>query len=198
MEARAASLHLVRAIPLRPRGRARTTPAGALSGLLHAQPCATATLTLPTPWRQGVLCAWREPGDVQPVPLWGHEVPPALTLVPRQVRGVWRDVRFVAQPGEDDELVSFVYGRVRPRHAARFFATNVRVAAAGRSSPGFLHGMGLFESPLRFASFTRWRSADDLRAYAYGPGRHRDAVRPYKAVPWATEHAAVRFGVVRP
>ena len=57
--------------------------------------------------------------------------------------------------------------------------------------------MRIPESPLRFASLTRWRTSEELRGYAYGRGRHRDAVRPYRDTPWARDLAVVRFGVDR-
>ncbi len=199
MHAGAASLHLLRTDPLRAGRLARSTlPEQEVEGLLHAQPVATATLTWPTPWRYGVLCAWSAVAAVAPLHLGRREVPPAVVLVPRQVRGSWRGIAWTpgAADGEDEEVVAFVGGRLVGRHVARFFGENVGVAAVARRSPGFLHGMGLFESPLRFASFSRWRTAEELRRFAYAPGPHREVVRPYKATPWATDHVAVRFGVV--
>ncbi len=172
--------------------RLRGTP-----GLLHAQPVATSDTVLLTPRRLGLMCAWEDAAAADAY-LAGPDAAvrdraaarsAVLRLQPVRAAGRWRGVTLATDdhpplaPGEP--VLAFVYGRLRPRYAGTFYRRNVRVARWARGHDGYLGAMGVHESPRRFASLSSWRSVEEMRRYAYGPGEHLPVVRPYKEVPWA-------------
>lgn len=179
----------------------RATP-----GLLRAQLCATSNTVLPTPGRLALLCAWKDPASAEcflntsPVLRWmtaDAQRTSHVTLKAMRATGRWHGIAVATDdcpPLTDVEpVLAFVHGRLRPRHAARFFRTNVSVARFARRQPGLLGAIGIHESPLRFASLSRWRSLAALQSYAYGPGAHQPVVQPYKQVPWAVDWCFLRL-----
>lgn len=199
------TLHLVhcelRSAPRAARAAvSRTEELRATPGLLHAQPFATSNLFVPTPRRLGLLCAWDEVAAADAFlaasPVLAALGAPAqrsahVRLQPVRATGRWNGVAMSVEPSpplrDDEPVLAFVHGRLRRRHAVRFYRANVRVARFALRQPGFLGGMGLHETPRRFASLSSWRSLEHAQRYAYGPGEHEPVVRPYKEVPWAED-----------
>ena len=191
------------------RGRGRALRA--VPGLLHAQPCATTNLFVPTLRRLALLCAWENPEAADSF-LTSSPVLEALTtparraahlrLQPVHAKGRWNGIILstegVPPLRADEPMLAFVHGQLRPRYALRFYRANVQVARFAINRRGYLGAMGVAETPLRFASLSSWESLADAQHYAYGPGEHQPVLRPYKEVPWASDWCVLRLRSLGP
>ncbi len=216
MRATLLSLHLMR-YGARDAARAvvterrRRTELASTPGLLGARPVLLTGLVPSPPERLGLFCAWEGAAALEAfeaesrvlaallAPARGVE---RLRLQPVRVSGTWRGVTVATQDapalGPDEPLLALVHARLRPRHAARFHATNLRVARAARRAPGYLGGFGLAESSRRFGSLSSWASTSAMRAYAYAPGTHRPVVRPARETPWSEDWFVARLRKLGP
>ena len=200
-----ASVHLSRLSPRETlsavRGRPRT---GAVRGLRFAELTTRARLTpslIPSP----------SPGRFALVALWDEE--PALDewLATRpRLAGDWRVRlqplrafghveamgRLVAedQPVADDERVAVLtYGRLRPRVAHHFFRASARAEGRAVADPAMTHGTGMAAPPRTVATFSLWRTAAEMKHYAYDRGSHTDAMKAMRVHDFHSEYVFARF-----
>lgn len=111
--------------------------------------------------------------------------------------GTWRgfDVLGAIGSGTDAGPVAVVTrADVRVRHWRAFVTAGRPVSAELQRAPGLLAVAGIGEAPLgKQATFSLWRSATDLRAFAYTMPRHQDVVRRTRAEGWYGEELFARF-----
>lgn len=84
---------------------------------------------------------------------------------------------------------------ISPRHWWAFYRAVPPVEAALHASPGVLAVAGVGELPVGLqATFSLWRSADDLRAYAYAIGSpHAAVIARTRREGWFSEELFARF-----
>ncbi len=116
-------------------------------------------------------------------------------------RGAW-DGRapFEARPEPTrggGPIASLTRATLRLGSARDFWRREPAISAATARCDGLLFKIGVGEAPwLRQATFTVWRDAEALDAFAAGPGPHREAARAAYERGWFRECLFARFAVL--
>jgi hypothetical protein len=186
----------------------RPPQAAEIPGLTYAETLTTAALGEPLLppkhfGRIGMIAAWDD--DVA-LERFSHGHPFArhfaegwqVRLQPLRVFGRWAGMESLprkALPVDDDEPVGVLtLGRLRLRRLQAFRASAMPAEHEAIDHPALLAGSGLARPPRLVATFSLWRSAAAMRAYATGAGgTHSAAVEADRARPFHHESAFVRF-----
>jgi len=123
-----------------------------------------------------------------------------VRLTPLTSRGRWsrRQPFGDPQPGRTDGPVAAVTrARIRPSRTVRFWRAVPPVSADLAQAPGLELAVGIGEAPIGLqGTFSLWRSADDLVAFAHRRPAHADVVRRTPREAWYAEELFARFAVV--
>jgi hypothetical protein len=121
-----------------------------------------------------------------------------VRLQPLHVFGAWAgmpDLPRESLPVDEEEpVVALTLGRLRLRRALPFLRSAAPAEAAAVSHPGLLAATGLARPPHLVSTFSLWRSAREMKEYAFGrSGAHQAAVIADRERPYHHESAFVRF-----
>lgn len=184
--------------------RARRRPDGG-AGLRYAEallavPFSERVLPSASPGRVGLVGVWDD--DAALDRFLAHD-PLAqqladgwhVRLAPLRASGNWS---IFGEPGrvdhDPDEPVAVVtYGYLRARKAYTFLRTSARAEAAALASPALLAGTALARPPLLVGTFSLWRSAREMEAYAYGGDPHRAAMDGMREHQFHRQYTFARF-----
>ena len=84
--------------------------------------------------------------------------------------------------------------RVPVRHWPAFYRSVPPIEAHLHAQPGLLQAVGVGERPVGLlATFSLWRSAADVDAFAYDDSAHHEVVRATRAGGWFSEELFARF-----
>jgi hypothetical protein len=183
-------------------------PAG-VPGLRYAEVTVAARLggellPAPQPGRVGLIAGWADDQALDAF-LATHPLAARLgggwhtRLEPLRVSGHWSalpDLPRDEQPVDDDEPVAILtLGRLRVARVVPFLRASAAAEGQAVADPALLAGTGLARPPRLVATFSVWRSAAAMRAYAYGrtAADHVAAVKAHNARSFHHESAFVRF-----
>ncbi len=200
-----ASVHLTRLPARETLGAVRRRPrAGRVAGLRFAElhTCARMSgglLPAPSPGRFGLVALWdddaaldawlasrpRLAGD------WHARLEPLRATGQITAMGPLVDVE---RPVDDDERVAVLtYGRLRPRAAHHFLRASAGAEGRAVADPAMVRGTAMAGPPRTVATFSLWRTAAEMRRYAYDRGEHTDAMRAMRRHDFHSEYLFARF-----
>ena len=101
---------------------------------------------------------------------------------------------FDAAPAYSGPLAVLTRATIRPRFLRAFWAAVPASQVGLARNPDLLASIGVGEAPLVMqATFSLWRSAAAVRAYAYRGGGHRAAIGQTRELGWYGEELFARF-----
>lgn len=126
-----------------------------------------------------------------------------VLLRPLRWHGLWGGVEpfgeasLTAPPAGDGPLASLTRATIRPAKLAAFWRA-VPLSQAGLAEQGgLLASVGLGELPLLHqATFSLWRDAASVKAFAYGGTGHREVIARTRTEGWYREELFARFAVL--
>lgn len=204
------SIHLAELAPraalsvLRGRLRAPDVPGLVWARTAATVPLGTGPFSPPRPDGVGLIAAWT--GDAALDEFLAHHVLAGriaagwhVRLEPLRASGAWSSLPGLGDPEhpvEDEEPVAVLtLGRLRLRRAIPFLRTSDPAERQAVADPATLLSTGLARPPHLVATFSVWRTAAAMRAYAYGASgeAHVNAIRAHAARPFHHESLFARF-----
>lgn len=162
--------------------------------------------------RWGLFAVWDDESDLEAFDA-GHPLPRrwrersveswSVRLRPLATHGTWGgidpfadldDVAAHREAAGGGPVAVLTRATVPVRHWSSFYRAVPPVEAHLRAQPGLLEAAGVGEWPVGLlATFSLWRSGDDVDAFAYRDSAHHDVVRATRAGGWFTEALFARF-----
>lgn len=186
----------------------RRPPVKATSGLRYAEtvfaaPLGGGLLPAPTPRTVATIAAWDDDerfdaflaSDPRAAPFRdGWQV----RMKPLRVFGEWPGLPGLPRqelPVADEEpVVVLTLGRLMPWRLVPFLRAALPAEEEVLAEPGLLASTGFGRPPRLVSTFSVWRSAAEMRDYAYRrEGTHRAAVVRDRAHPFHRHSAFIRF-----
>jgi hypothetical protein len=96
----------------------------------------------------------------------------------------------------DGKIAAITRARIKASHTSRFFASVPPVTSSLHGSDGLLAAIGIGEAPIGLqGTFSLWKSAADLRTFAYKGQAHTKAIADTEKYQWYAEELFARFSV---
>jgi hypothetical protein len=120
-----------------------------------------------------------------------------IWLLPIEARGAWSGVNpflpLSASPA-DGPMAVLTRATIRWNKLRAFWSAVPAARRALDDATGLLASIGIGEAPfVRQATFSLWRSAEDMQAFAYRTSEHREAMRRTREENWYRDELFARF-----
>ncbi|MBE7174979.1 MAG: DUF3291 domain-containing protein [Mucilaginibacter polytrichastri] len=116
---------------------------------------------------------------------------------PLESHGKWSGKQPFPSPGfagYTGPVAILTRAQIRFSRLKNFWSHVDAVAARMRTAPGFVYSAGVGEAPLYLqATFSVWKSLDDVKQFAYREREHADVVRKTREENWYSEELFARF-----
>jgi hypothetical protein len=145
--------------------------------------------------RWATFAVWDREVDLEPLGDGADEAW-SVRLEPLGARGSWggRTPLPDGRRTTDGPVAVLTRARLRVRSWPAFYRSVPPVEAALHAAPGVLAVVGVGEAPVGLqATFSLWRSTEDMEAFAAAPGPHRVVARRARAEGWFAEDLFARF-----
>lgn len=133
---------------------------------------------------------------------WAGAETSTFILEPILSHGSWDGKQpFADAKGKEDDgpIAVLTRATIRLSRAREFWDNVPPVQSQMQGAPGLLYSVGIGEMPyLRQATFSVWRSAADMKAFAYKMQEHRDVIQRTRDRNWYSEEMFTRFRLVQP
>lgn len=161
-------------------------------------------LPRPRPGRAGLLAVWE---DEAALDAWAagarlaQRLAPGWTLRMQPVRasGAWSGMGPLLDtelPVADDEPVAVLtYGRLRKTRLLPFLRASATAEGEAVANPAVVASTALARPPHIVSTFSLWRSAAEMREYAYRGEGHTSALRAVRESDFHHESIFVRFRI---
>ncbi len=121
-----------------------------------------------------------------------------VRLEPLRAHGSWGGENPLhgagATAGAEGQIAVLTRATIRLRRLRAFYGSILPPATALARAPGLLESVGVGEWPVaRQATFSLWRSLDDVQGFAYRRGDHRDVIARTREENWYSEELFARF-----
>ncbi len=118
-------------------------------------------------------------------------------LLPLEAHGAWSGVNPflpLMTPPINGPIAILTRATIRLSRLRAFWSVVPAASHALDETTGLLASIGIGEAPfIRQATFSLWRSVDDVQAFAYRTPEHREAMRRTRAENWYREELFARF-----
>ena len=164
-----------------------TTPGLRYADVLSGAPLSASVVPRPKPGRVGLVAVWDDDASVARF-LEDHPLAHTLSggwharLEPlRATTNGWTGMPSLVereQPVDDDEPVAVLtYGRLNFRSVHHFLRSSAAAEGEAVEHPALLASTGLARPPRLVSTFSLWRTAAEMREYAYRGSGHTAAMR---------------------
>jgi heme-degrading monooxygenase HmoA len=168
------------------------------------------TFDLNPDWQQwGLLAVWNTRADFDHfyqtssiISWWKRFTTESYTILctPLQSHGKWNSKEPFGQPKSDipeGPIAVLTRATIRLNKLKSFWGNVDSVASLMAAAPGYITSIGIGEAPVyRQATFSVWRSAEDMKAFAYGSKEHAEVIKKTRQQNWYSEELFARFSVI--
>ncbi|KAA8477140.1 spheroidene monooxygenase [Arcticibacter tournemirensis] len=117
---------------------------------------------------------------------------------PLETRGKWDEKEpfkpVVADDDYDGPVAVLTRATIRLSRIKRFWSNVGRVSDLMSSADGYVFSLGIGEAPVfKQATFSVWRSAKEMKLFAYSSAEHLDVIKKTRNENWYSEELFARF-----
>jgi heme-degrading monooxygenase HmoA len=119
---------------------------------------------------------------------------------PLQSHGKWDNKEPFGKPDINDYIgpvAILTRATIRLNKLKKFWNNVDSVANIMADATGFITSLGIGEAPVyRQATFSIWKSIDDVKAFAYASKEHAEVIKKTRAENWYSEELFTRFKII--